>query len=372
MQSNNEKAFFALVRAGLWEKEVRLSQFNAIDYNEVYRLAEEQSVIGLVAAGLEHVVDLKPPKKVVLQFVGQMLQLEQKNQAMNYFIGVMIDKMREAGIETLLVKGQGVGQCYARPLWRACGDVDLFLDAVNYDKAKEFLIPMSSSVEYEGAYSRHLGMIIEPWVLELHGTMRCGLSSRIDGRLDQIQQETFSNHEVRIWQNGETVVFLPKPDNDILFVFTHFLKHFYIGGIGLRQICDWSRLLWTYSSTINLSLLESRLCGMGLITEWKAFGAFAVDYLGMPTDIMPLYSAESRWVRKADSICDFVMTVGNFGHNRDSRFYEKYPYLIRKTCSFGRRFGDLVRHAKLFPIDSFRFFPKIFINGLRAAIKGEG
>ena len=84
------------MRAGLWEREARLLQFKEIDFNEVYRLAEEQSVIGLVAAGLDHVKDIKAPKEIVLQFVGTALQLERQNTAMNKFIGEMLDKMKRS------------------------------------------------------------------------------------------------------------------------------------------------------------------------------------------------------------------------------------------------------------------------------------
>ena len=49
-------SFFALVRAGFWEKDVRLSELEKIDFNEVCQLAEEQSVMGIVAAGQERVV----------------------------------------------------------------------------------------------------------------------------------------------------------------------------------------------------------------------------------------------------------------------------------------------------------------------------
>ena len=72
MKTNtNTKAFFELVRAGLWEKEVRLSNYENIDFAEVYPLAEEQSVIGMVAAGIDHVVDVKVPQAWALQFAGQ-------------------------------------------------------------------------------------------------------------------------------------------------------------------------------------------------------------------------------------------------------------------------------------------------------------
>ena len=84
-------------------------------------------------------------------------------------------------------------------------------------------------------------------------------------------------------------------NEDALVVFTHFIKHFYKGGLGARQICDWCRLLWTYKETIDLGLLEIRLKTMGLMTEWKAFAAYAVDYLGMPSEAMPLYDGACEW-----------------------------------------------------------------------------
>ncbi len=85
MTNNNQQAFFALVRAGLWEKEVRLLPYGEVDYAEVMRLAQEQAVVGLVAAGLEHVTDVKVPQVWALQFAGQTIQLEQRNKAMYVF-----------------------------------------------------------------------------------------------------------------------------------------------------------------------------------------------------------------------------------------------------------------------------------------------
>lgn len=100
----NTQAFFALIRAGLWETDTLLSQYGSIDFNEIFRLSEEQSVVGLVAAGLEHVKDVKIPKEDVLQFVGQTLQLEQQNLAMNEFVAKLIEKLRGQDVYTLLVR----------------------------------------------------------------------------------------------------------------------------------------------------------------------------------------------------------------------------------------------------------------------------
>ena len=289
---NNTQVFFELVRAGLWEKEVQLAPYGEIEFSEILKLATEQSVVGLVAAGLEHVKDVKIPQAWSLQFIGSTLQIEQRNKEMNLFIFQLIEKLRKEDVYAILVKGQGIAQCYEKPLWRASGDVDLLLSDTNYDKAKRILTPLALTVEREFTSFKHLGMMMEgDFEVELHGTMRSRLSKRIDKGIDEVQNDVFYGGSVRSWQNGSTQVFLPAADNDVIFVFTHILHHFFIEGVGLRQICDWCRLLWTYRDKIDVALLEKRLRKMGLMSEWRAFGALAVQHLGMPESAMPMFGS---------------------------------------------------------------------------------
>lgn len=380
--NNNQQAFFELLRAGLWNKEARLSKFGAINLKEICRIAEEQSVVGLVAAGLEHVTDVKLPKEEVLLVVGQTLQLEQRNKAMNAFVAELMSRLKDAGINALLVKGQGIAQCYEKPLWRACGDVDLLLNADDYEKAKKLLMPLATEVETEYTHFKHVGMTIpdtfgpsdkgraDGWVVELHGTLHSRLSKRVDKQIDTVQEDTFKFGNVRTWDNGGVTVFLPAVDNDVIFVFTHILHHFFFEGIGLRQICDWCRLLWTYKSSLNHGLLESRVRKMGLMSEWKAFAAYAIEYLGMPEEAMSLLGEEAKWSRKAVRINAFVLEVGNFGH-KQRRDFSGMSYLKRKFVSFWGRLSDMLRHFRIFPLDSIRFFGGVLRSGLHAAVRGE-
>ncbi|MBP3198572.1 MAG: nucleotidyltransferase family protein [Butyrivibrio sp.] len=380
--NNNQQAFFELLRAGLWNKEARLSKFGAINLKEICRIAEEQSVVGLVAAGLEHVTDVKLPKEEVLMVVGQTLQLEQRNKAMNAFVSELISRLKDAGINALLVKGQGIAQCYEKPLWRACGDVDLLLNADDYEKAKKLLMPLATDVETEYTHFKHVGMTIpntfgrsdkgraDGWVVELHGTLHSRLSKRVDKQIDAVQEDTFKFGNVRAWDNGGVTVFLPAVDNDVVFVFTHILHHFFFEGIGLRQICDWCRLLWTYRNVIDVTGLALRLDEMGIMSEWKAFAAYAVEYLGISAEAMPLYSDDAKWSRKAARINAFVLEVGNFGH-KQRRDYNGMSYLRRKFVSFWGRLSDMLRHFRIFPLDSIRFFGGVLRSGLHAAVRGE-
>lgn len=393
--SNNQKAFFELIKAGLFPVQgeglrANDSLFKDVDWDAVYQLAEEQGVVGLVTDGIDKLknanvsdsLNANVTEEWALQFVGQALQIEEENKAMNAFVASLIEKMRAAGIYTLLVKGQGVAQCYEKPLWRSCGDVDLLLSDDNYEKAKKFLLPLASEVETEYEGIKHIGMTIDGWVVELHGSLRVDLSQKINRELDEIYSDTFYGGNVRSWMNGQTQIFMLDKENDIVYVFVHFLNHFYKEGLGLRQICDWCRLLWTYRDEIDAQKIESRIRKMGLVSEWKAFGALAIEYLGFPKNAMPLLDVrgmkedgrcdiDKRLRRKAEKIKDFVLKSGNMGHNRDMSYFSKKPYFVRKCISMGRRIGDLIHHARIFPLDSLRFFPTIMLNGVRSAMRGE-
>ena len=279
--------------------------------------------------------------------------------------------MRDEDINAILLKGQGIAQCYERPLWRASGDIDILLSNTDYDNAKKLLIPMSSTVDTEEKYGKHIGLTVNSWTVELHGTQHSELSRRIDIVIDEVQNDVFCCGNVRSWDCNRTKVFLPAPDNDLIFIFTHFLKHFFKEGVGLRQICDWCRLLRTYNGEIDIVLLKSRLHRMRLITEWKAFAALAVEYLGMPPEQIPLYDSANKWKIKASHICDYIMDVGNMGHNRDLSYFSKYPYFMRKVISFFRRIGYLFNTMRLFPWDSIRFMPSFVFHGVRSALRGE-
>ncbi len=323
---NSKRAFFELVKAGLFPVHgegvmVYDSLFKDVDWEKVFQLAQEQSVQGLLLQGIEvfkaKVIDLSVPKVLLLQWIGEVQVIEQRNKEMNAFIAELIDKLRKADIYALLVKGQGGAQCYENPLWRSSGDVDLLLSADNYEKAKTVLMPIASEVETEYEGISHLGMTIDEWVVELHGSLRVGLPQRINRVLDDIQEDTFYGGNVRSWLNGQTQIFMLGKENDIVYVFVHFFNHFYKEGVGLRQICDWCRLLYTYRDEINRKLLEQRLKSARLIEKWKVFAVFAVEYLGMPADAMPFYCNSRCLKRKANMVMTLVMDAGNFGQGKD-------------------------------------------------------
>lgn len=371
--SNTQEQFFELIRAGLFpDKEARILEHgSSVDWHGLYCLAEEQAVMGLIAAGIENLpTSERPAKEVALQFAGQTIQLEQRNKAMNAFVARLIEKFRKEDVYMLLVKGQGIAQCYERPLWRASGDIDLLLSPDNFEKASSVLDNYSRETSRETSKDierKHREYHIDGWTVELHGTMHTNLSRGIDRWIDKVQEDVFYGGNVRSWLNGNTLVFLPSPDYDVIFVFTHILQHLFLEGIGLRQICDWCRLLYTFREKLNLRVLEDRISRMGLITEWKVFASLAVQYLGMPEAAMPMFGSnvqEFKW--EAARLMDFVLKVGNFGHNREVEWSNGFK---RRTSLIWHRITDTFKLSFVFPLDAPKFLLNYAVDGVRGLVR---
>ncbi len=164
----------------------------------------------------------------------------------------------------------------------------------------------------------------------------------------------FFGGAVRSWMNGSTQGFLPGVNEDIFFVFAHILQHYFREGIGLRQVCDWCRLLWMFRYEINVALLESRLKRAGILSEWKAFSAMAVDYLYMLKEAVPLYSSSDSWKRKGTRIIGFILKTGNFGYNCNTCYLRNDSVIIRKTKTVLRLTHSSVGNFTVFPLDASR------------------
>ena len=95
---------------------------------------------------------------------------------------------------------------------------------------------------------------------------------------------------------------------------------------------------------------------MGLVSEWKAFGALASRYLGMPDYGSGLMVHDSRFDKKADRIMELVLESGNFGHNKDLSYRIRYSGLTYKMVAAWRRLKDFASLIPVFPLDAPRFY----------------
>lgn len=342
-------SFFELLKGGLWEHPVDLPEED-IDWTSILALSEEQTVVGLVAAGIEHLRGQKPPRSIANEFIRLIYPFEEQNERMTAQVAKQAGILREGGVIAVLLKGQSYARFYQRPQWRQCGDIDWLVQPGNKERALALLRNLPS----------------DSFKVDLQDEFHTRMSRRWDAFFARQQASMFSERLFRLWQIGSTSVLLPSLRYDVVYVFAHLFNHFYKGGIGLRQLCDWCRLLYVNADEIDCKMLAEDLYAIGLMKEWQAFGCFAVKYLGMPVKSMPFY--DETLGKKADRIARFIIRVGNFGYNRQMD-YLKYPFFIRKSFSMLRRVSDFVQHISIFPKDSVRFLAHFLGEAIPGTIR---
>lgn len=359
--------FFNILKSALWGSGDRLdaSGLSRNDVMAALRVAKSQTVLGMVAnevmltsslSGLLTDEDKAGLKRFVMSNLatGQMLN----NALVN-----IVQELRKHGIDPVLLKGQGIAKYYPVPELRQCGDIDIYVGQEKFEKACEVIGAMSSPEDHQGDIPslKHYHTRIGHAFIEIHRYTDVYWPRRYDRVYQKISDAGMHSDLVPL-DFGGVPVMSPSVDFNIFFIFNHFWHHFIADGVGLRQLCDWVRLLHVNHGHIDLDYLSDVLCKMNLMEEWQVFGYIAVNTLGLPSDEMPFY--DSKCKRKADKVLDLIMLEGNFGKENLRGHNRPKGYFAGKLYSFSKRFKRNFRVLRIFPLKSIRQITKVFVCGI--------
>lgn len=371
--TQSEKQFFALLTSGLWNEVPDVSLFDGfpVDWEALYKLSFEQTVVGHVTDGInrlpERCLPMAEPERLD-PFLGDTMSTEQRNQVLNRFIPNMFQALKP--LPVLLIKGQGVGADYLEPQRRQPGDIDLLLMPEHYAAAKEILLAKATRVLDEMPEIYHQGMMFRSIEVEIHGAVSTLMSPAMDRHLARLQQECFKKGDFPTVEIGGASIPVPDVHFNALYIFMHFLHHYWSSGLGLRQLVDWTVFLSVHKRELDPEWLREQLEALGLLRVWKTFAGFAVEYLGCPAERLLLCGKPDP--DRNYRIWKYVQRCGNFGKNENRSSWKKEPYLVRKLHSFWRLvLCDRLRHFRVFPWESVRIFLGAFRYGLGRLAKGD-
>ena len=365
-----DSQFFALLRSGLWnEVPERASFAGGADWEALHDLAFRQTVVPLVTDGINRLPkELLPAEPERLDpFLGDLMATANRNRVLDAFIPKLFDALE--GIPVVLVKGQSLALDYPDPERRQPGDIDLLLLPSSYETAKDILLPKATKVLDEEKEIWHQGMRFRSVEVEIHGSISTLMSRKLDRKLAALLEEQFDGRPFPAVSIGGAEIPVPDADFNAVYIFVHFLQHYWSGGVGLRQLVDWMTFVTVHKRDIHPVVLEVRLKDLGLLRLWKVFTGFAQEYLGCPVEKLPLAAAPDPG--KNARIWRYIRRCGNFGKNVDRSRGEE-SYLVRKVHSLWRLVvADRLRHFRVFPQESVRFFLGAFGYGLQRLAKGE-
>lgn len=350
-----EKVFFSLIRSSLWSVSVVIP-VGFSDWDNVLRLAKEQSMLGLVANSILENFDISNSIPVVYQkkLKGFLMTNMMTHSKLNNSLILAVSTLEKAGLSSVLLKGQGLARNYPIPELRQCGDIDLYVGVENYKKSYEILSPIVSEIDDASELdnqTKHYHANIAGTMIEVHKFADIHSSPTFNSIYQSYADKGLTRGLVEL-DFGGVKVNTPSNSFNAFYVFNHLWHHFVSSGVGLRQVSDLTMFLHSKVGKLDLDYLNKLLTEMRLMTPWQTFGCIVVDVLGLPSDEYPFYNSKYR--SKSLKVLRRILLEGNFGqqtsfvrkHTR-SFLYEKLFSLKCHLVRFWGMFGVFPFHATM-------------------------
>lgn len=359
----------SLVKASLWQAPADTAPFTgtSADWDGIGALAMLQTVAPLAVEGAMTLPPhLQPPKEWLLKGFALVERNKRTHRLLDSCVAEPFTRLAEAGITPVLLKGQAYAQAYPNPILRQCGDIDIYVGEDNYRRAYE----ASRRYGWESPYKftpteKHYACYLRDVKIELHRNAAQLNSQKANRLFNQWSAGQLTAGRQSIIIGGEPVA-VPSPMFDVVFSFAHLFTHFFKGGIGLRQICDWTMLLHTRADSIDRQELERLLKDFRLLRTWRIFTPIAVEHLGLPPDQCPFYSP--KYSRKAEMALSFIMREGNFGQGKHPVMKRPQGYITGKAYSFMVSTSRLYSKLRIDPATIMAFHAGFIRNGIRRVL----
>ena len=351
-EADSTSAFFALLKAGMYGTPIPEAGLPAeIDWNGVVRLAKKHAVLGTVIEGIQFLPEhLRPAEPMAAKMRKFALGLFRANVVMEKRVATLSGFLSGHGIDGVLLKGQGVARYYRTPQSRQSGDIDFYVGQRRYKRAKELC---REQFVREGTHwhetEQHFDFELDGATIELHRIATRMFSPLANRRFQRwLTEQLESSPERRRLTFGSTDILIPSADFDAIYIFYHAWRHFISGGIGLRQLCDWTMIFHTHGDRIDRPRLEANIRRFGMTAGWKLFAGIAVRHLGLEPGKMPLY--DPAYDRRSERVMATVMDGGNFGFHND---------LMKKTMSRSHLFTMGLGKVHIICRDFISIFPVV-------------
>ncbi|MBQ7500226.1 MAG: nucleotidyltransferase family protein [Clostridia bacterium] len=219
-------AFFALIRRGLGISAEPLP--DGIDFSELFTLAKAQQLTALIFTGAAE-DERFAGSDVFAEFFREGTRAMRFCRMISEKTDEISDAFRNAGVDHILLKGARLKNYYPKKGFRFMSDCDILIKAGDYPLTREIM----TGLGYDPALEKEEREYV--WkngdmAAELHTSLIYGEPGAID-----------DYYSVRLpviahMREGEKMRF--SPEDEYVYIFTHFAKHYRHLGAGMKYVID--------------------------------------------------------------------------------------------------------------------------------------
>lgn len=236
--------FLQLVRLGLGQELSKSDTINNthVDWAAIKTLAEQQGLLPVILDGVEQLPERhRPPKNLLLQWIGEVMQIESEYSAQLKTAGELAQLYRNNYIRTYVLKGIVVSECYPIPEHRISADFDCYLlpeegDFDAWSLGNDLI--KANGFEVRTGFYKNSTFILPNLTVENHQYMIPFRGNKTLKNMELLLQSLMRN------DNGEdrfeeTWLYRPPVMVSALFLIEHAYSHFLHEGLTWRMVLDW-------------------------------------------------------------------------------------------------------------------------------------
>lgn len=284
-----QRGMTALLRAAITGQPQPLPQ--GFQLNDVYPVALRQSVIPLVYEGalLCGVSPADPAMQKLFPLYCKSLAISETQLRE---VARVCAAFEVAGIDYMPLKGVNMKALYPKPELRSMGDADILIRMEQYPS----IVPILESLGYTHKLEsdHEIAWRTKGLYLELHKRL-LPMDEEIMGAYCGDGWHMAADHSGHCWRM--------RPEQEFIFLLSHFVKHFSGRGIGCRQIID----LWLFLCAhpeMDMDALKRELKALQL---W--------DFFKNIRRTLMTWFADGLEDPVTEGITDYIFAGGSFGRN---------------------------------------------------------
>ena len=335
------------------------SALNGFDWQRFYDFAKKQTLVGIIMEGISRLPKAVAPKQGLLMNWFMMSQnISRKNLMLNEATVGVYNRVKAAGYDCCILKGQANAAMYANPAARTPGDVDMWVDASREEirQLAQTLAKENGRIDEE-SYN-HIALTTNDISVELHYTPGFMANFTYNRRLQQWFRESIDaqcrNMIALPDEAGEVAA--PTADFNAVYQLYHLYHHYFYEGVGLRQVVDYYYVILNFelgvlncrlrdeelkncelesqNSKLNNSksakptIQNSKLKTQNSLTRlglWHFAGAMMYvlhEVLGLPEEKMIAPMDKKR----GEMLLNDILCGGNFGHHDERHAWGRDTY----------------------------------------------
>lgn len=224
------------------------------DFNAVLELMGNHGTINMLYYGLKNSETKSAEADSIFALVYQNILID---EAQKREIAKISDAFQKNGIDYALLKGSHLKYLYPSTDMRSMGDADILIKTEQYEKIREIMLALGYCEKGEGAHD--FAWICDNLYVELHKSL-FGEYRDVYPEVDEHYKNSWSL--MHPTGNGSEYTF--SPEDEFIYLFAHFTKHYKLSGIGIRHLTD----LWVFhraNPDIDMQYVKEHLRQMNLL-----------------------------------------------------------------------------------------------------------